>query len=192
MLGSVIYLYYNAFFCGALAYTIHKTLKKPLFSVKRQHLMTLLITIAALLIVIFTSSEEPFHLMCSYRLADDSSLGLFFLHIILTLFTFYALRRFKRNIPQNSFFEQQSHFKYYFMYMVTFCIFEAINSILFLTGYLTCLIGGSNVNSILETLKIISNCMTILLAFASVALRLGHPYIFKKIKNIRNYNSISS
>ena len=191
MLGSVMYLYYNAFFCGAMAYTIHKTLKKPLLSVQRQHIMAILITIAALLIVVFTSTEQPFHNMCSFRLADDSSLGRVFLHILLTLFTFYALRRFKRNIPQNSFFEQQSHFKYYLIYMVIFCIFEAINSTLFLTGYLSCLIDGSDVNDILEDIKIISNCMTIVLAFASVVLRLGHPYIFKKIKNIRNFNSIS-
>lgn len=104
MLGSVVYLYYNAFFCGALAYTIHKTLKRALLSVKRQHLVCLFTTLVALLIVIFTTADEPFHHMCSYRLADDSSLGLFFLHILLTLFSFYSLRKFRRNIPQNTFF----------------------------------------------------------------------------------------
>ena len=138
MLGSVVYLYYNAFFCGALAYTIHKTLKRALLSVKRQHLVCLFTTLVALLIVIFTTADEPFHHMCSYRLADDSSLGLFFLHILLTLFSFYSLRKFRRNIPQNTFFERLSHFKYYYIYMVIFGIFEVVNCLVFLTGYLSC------------------------------------------------------
>ena len=123
MLGNVVYLYYNAFFCGALAYTIHKTLKKALFSVKRQHFICLFITAMALLVIIFTTSEEPFHHMCSYRLANNSALGLFFLHLLLALFCLYSLRHFHRNIPQNSFFTDQSHFKYYFWYMLIFCLF---------------------------------------------------------------------
>ena len=123
MLGSVIYLFYNAFFCGALAYTIHKTIKKALLSVKRQHLICIFTTIAALLILLFTTSKEPFNHMCSYKTADSSALGLFFLHVLITLFTLYSLKKFKKNIPVNSFFKKQSHFKYYFLYMVYFCLF---------------------------------------------------------------------
>jgi hypothetical protein len=188
MLGNVTYLYYNAFFCGALAYTIHKTLKKPLLSMFRQHLACLFISIIALLIIFFTSTDEPFNNLCLYRLADSSSLSLFFLHLILAVFSLYALYRFKANIPQNSFFEQHSHFRYYFMYMVIFFIYEAVNSVIFLAGNLSCSSGDGNKNEILDSLLTVSNCMIIVLAFASVALRLGHPFIFKKLKNMKQYH----
>ena len=123
MLGTVVYLFYNAFFCGALAYTIHKTLKKALLSVNRQHIVCILIVVATFLVLIFTTSDKPFHHTCSFKTADSSSLGLFFMHTLLTIFSLISLKQFKRNIPKNSFFEKQSHFKYYFIYMVYFCIF---------------------------------------------------------------------
>jgi hypothetical protein len=192
MLGNVIYLYYNAFFCGSLAYSIHKTLTKPLFSVPKQHLMCLFVMVIALLVIIFTSEGYPFTTLCIYRLANLSSLGLFVLHLIIALFTFYVLRKFKGKIPQNSFFENQSHFKYYYLYMVFFCGFEVVNTVLILAGFLTCATGSSSSDTVLEVLYSISNCMTILLAYASVALRLGHPFIFNKLKNIRHYRSISA
>ena len=192
MLGNVIYLYYNAFFCGALAYTIHKTLKKPLLSVFRQHMACLVIAIIALLIIVFTSTENAFSNMCLYRLADSSSLGLFFLHLILALFSLYALYRFKVSIPQNSFFDQQSHFRYYFIYMVIFFIFEAVNSILFISGNLSCSTGNQNRNEIISSLLTVSNCMIIGLAFPSMALRMGHPFILKRLKTMKQYNQLSS
>lgn len=130
--------------------------------------------------------------MCLYRLADSSSLGLFFLHLILAVFSLYSLYSFKRNIPKNTFFEQQSHFKYYFIYMVIFFIFETIESILFITGNLSCSTRNSNRIEILQTLLTISNCMVIILAFASVVLRLGHPFIMRRLRNVRQYYEISS
>lgn len=107
MLGNIICLYYNALFCGALAYSIHNTIYKPYFTVPKLHLLCLTVIIFAIAIVLFTTNAgEPFNNLCIYRLASPSSLGLFLIHLILTFFTLYSLNKFRSKIPSNSFFEK--------------------------------------------------------------------------------------
>lgn len=145
MLGNVVCLYYNALFCGALAYSIHKTIYKPSLSVPKLHLICIAIIMTALLVIIFsTDSSHPFNHLCIYRLANSSSLGLFFLHLIITLFSLYSLNKFRNKIPENSFFETQSHFRYYYLYMVAFCAVEVVNTLLYLIGNLSCETEASN------------------------------------------------
>ena len=66
--------------------------------------------------------------------------------------------------------------------MIVFCLFEGFNALLFLVGNLSCSTQNKNKLKILEVSLALSNFATILLAFASVALRLGHPFILNNIK----------
>lgn len=183
MLGNIVCLYYNALFCGALAYSIHNTIYKPYFTVPKLHLLCGTVIVFALTIVMFTTgSGDPFSHLCIYRLANPSSLGLFLIHLILTLFSLYALNKFRTKIPSNSFFEKQSHFSYYYHYMIAFCVVEGINTFVYLVGNIGCGANSPYMDTILDIQQAISNCVSILLAFASAILRLGHPFIFSKIK----------
>ncbi len=123
MLGNVVGLYYNTFFCVCLAYSINNTLKKPFLSNLSMHLLCFITAISAILIVIFTqNSGSPLSGICIYRIANRSSLGLFFLHILLLSLCVYSTRKFRSRIPKNSYFETKSHFKYYFTYLVFFSV----------------------------------------------------------------------
>lgn len=105
MLGNVLCLYYNALFCGALAYSIKNTIRKPTLTPVKLHLICFVIMSAAIMILIFTTNEVyPLDNICIYKLSTRSSLSLFFLHLMLTVFILYSLKKFRSKIPQNSFF----------------------------------------------------------------------------------------
>lgn len=74
--------------------------------------------------------------------------------------------------------------------MVVFSIVEGINTLLYLIGNLSCQTNSSDVQTVLQIQITITNCITVLLAFASVALRLGHPFIFHKIKRLVRDSSL--
>jgi hypothetical protein len=182
MFGNVVCLYYNALFCGALAYSIKNTLRKPLLTPARMHLLCWTIIGTALLVILFSSDpSRPLDILCIFRLADPSSIGLLLLHLILTGFSLYSLKKFQSQLPQNSFFEHQSHFRYYLVYMGGFCLVEATSTIIFLIGNISCHYA-TQPTALLSSLLTASNVLTILLALASAALRLGHPFILGKIK----------
>lgn len=105
MLGNAVALYYNTFFCVSLAYSINNTLRKPFLDNIKMHLLCLLATVSAVLIIIFTqNSGAPLSGICIYRLASQSSLGLFFLHVLLLSICIYSMRKFRARIPKNSYF----------------------------------------------------------------------------------------
>jgi hypothetical protein len=55
--------------------------------------------------VIYTQNAgAPLKGICIYRSASQSSLGLFFLHIIVFIAVLYAIRKFRAQIPKNSYF----------------------------------------------------------------------------------------
>lgn len=65
--------------------------------------------------------------------------------------------------------------------MGAFCLVEAINTLIYLIGNISCH-TSENPTGLLSNLLTTTNVLTILLALASAALRLGHPFILGKIK----------
>ena len=150
MVGYTTSVYYNALFCGALSYSIRNTLRKPFLSRFKLHLMCTVVIVTALIIIIFTTnSNSPFTDVCVFKMANSSSLGLFLLHLLIFSFSLYSLKKFRSRIPQNSFFEKISHFRYYYIYMIIFCIVEGVNSLTFLIGNLSCQTSASNIDVII-------------------------------------------
>ena len=105
MFGSTIALYYNTFFCAALGYSIANTLRKPFLDRIKLHILAFVTAISAVFVVIYTQNAgAPLKGICIYRSASQSSLGLFFLHIIVFVAVLYAIRKFRAQIPKNSYF----------------------------------------------------------------------------------------
>ncbi len=105
MFGSTIALYYNTFFCAALGYSIANTLRKPFLDRIKLHVLAFVSAISAVFVVIYTQNAgAPLKGICIYRAASQSSLGLFFLHIIVFVVVLYAIRKFRAQIPKNSYF----------------------------------------------------------------------------------------
>jgi hypothetical protein len=123
IIGYIVALYYNAFFCMMLAYSIRNTLKKSLIDQTRAHILAFIASVAGLLIIIFTQNAgRPLQGICIYKSASLSSIGLFVLHLIILLCCIYSVKKFKKKIPKNSFFQHFSHFRYFLYYMVLYCI----------------------------------------------------------------------
>jgi len=105
MFGSTVALYYNTFFCAALGYSIANTLRKPFLDRIKLHLLAFVTAISAVFVVIYTQNAgAPLKGICIYRAASQSSLGLFFLHILVFVAVLYAIRKFRAQIPKNSYF----------------------------------------------------------------------------------------
>jgi len=139
MLGDIVSLYYNAFFCISLAYSIHHTLRKPLLNQFRSHILCFVAVLMAILIIVFTSdSKYPLKGICIYQVTNTTSLGLFLFHLIIFIICLYSLIKFKSRIPKNTFFQHQSHFGYYYIYMIIFSGVEVVNSIIYLVGKVSC------------------------------------------------------
>lgn len=146
-------LYYNAFFCVSLAYSIRHTLRKPMLSQIKSHLLYLVAVLMAILIIIFTSdSKKPLNGICIYEITNSTSLGLFLFHLVISIICIYSLIKFKSKIPKNTYFQQQSHFGYYYVYMIIFSGVEMANSILYLVGKICCQVDANNLFSILKIL----------------------------------------
>ena len=155
--------------------------------------MCTVVIVTALIIIIFTTnSNSPFTDVCVFKMANSSSLGLFLLHLLIFSFSLYSLKKFRSRIPQNSFFEKISHFRYYYIYMIIFCIVEGVNSLTFLIGNLSCQTSASNIDVIIQVVNSINNVLIIILSFASALLRIGHPLVLQKIKDRFHYNEIQS
>jgi Na+/alanine symporter len=183
MLGNSAALYYNTFFCVSLAYSINNTLRKPFLDNLKMHLICLLATVTAILIILFTqNSGAPLSGICIYRVANQSSLGVFFVHLLLLLVCLYSMRKFRAKIPKNSYFEKRSHFRYYNTYLTFFVLCEAANTLLYLIGNISCQASSNDIGDLLENLYVAANVIAILQGLGIALLRLSHPKFVKKVK----------
>lgn len=183
MLGNIVAIYYNAFFCVSLAYSINYTLRKPFLDRFKSHILCLMAVVAAIFIVIFMANPtQPLTGICIYKIANETSLGLFLLHLLIFVICVYSLKKFKAKVPKNTFFQQQSHFGYYYIYMIIFAGVEALHTILYFVGNICCQNKVSNLTDVLKNIETISSTINVLQAFATVALRFGHPIFLRKVK----------
>jgi hypothetical protein len=185
MLGNAVALYYNTFFCVSLAYSINNTLKRPFLDNLQMHIFCLLATISAVIIIIFTqNSGSPLSGICIYRLANQSSLGLFFLHVLVLSICLYSMKKFIAKIPKNSYFESKSHFKYYNSYLIFFCLCQGANTILYLIGNISCESQSDNFYGLIDNLYAAANVIAVLQGFGIALLRLSHPRFIDKLRQI--------
>ena len=99
LLGNLTALYYNALFCIAIAYSINNTLRKPFFSNLTMNVICAICIIVAFIVIAVTQNHNnPFQGICLYRQANQTSLTLLFLHLILLFSTLYSLKKFKQKI----------------------------------------------------------------------------------------------
>lgn len=182
MVGNSVALYYNTFFCVSLAYSINNTLRKPFLDNIKMHMLCLVATASAILIIIFTqNSGSPLSGICIYRLANQSSIGVFFVHLVLLVTCLYSMRKFRAKIPKNSYFEKRSHFRYYNTYLVFFALCEAANTLLFLIGNISCQIKQNAVTDLIVNLYTAANVIAIVQGLGIALLRLSHPRFLAKL-----------
>ncbi len=68
--------------------------------------------------------------------------------------------------------------------MIVFCTAEAINTILFFIGNISCQAESEYTKNILSAVLSVSNCLIVVLCLASALLRLGHPFIISRLKRV--------
>ena len=113
MVSIVVVECYNAFFCAVLAYSINDTLRTPLLTQGKAHLLCLFGCLCACTILLFAhDATDLTRGMCIYRVGSSSSLSQCAFHICLLLIALFSMRLFRSKIPKNSYFESKSHFRY--------------------------------------------------------------------------------
>jgi hypothetical protein len=183
MMGNAVALYYNTFFCVSLAYSINNTLRKPFLDNLKMNLLCFLATASAILIIIFTQNAgSPLSGICIYRLANQSSLGVFFVHLLLLSICLYSMKKFRAKIPKNSYFEKRSHFRYYNSYLVFFALCELANTILYLIGNISCQTQSNSISELLNNLYSAANVIAVLQGLGIALLRLSHPKFIAQLK----------
>ena len=108
---------YTILFCIILSYTVRNALKGGLFSKRKYHVISIILIITATFGVYFSNQIDNQQTICMVKYSTISPYLRSFASACLILIALISIYRFKNGIPKNSFFQQQSIYKYYYIYI---------------------------------------------------------------------------
>jgi hypothetical protein len=126
-------------FCFVLSHSIRNTLKGAFLTRKKYHTVGIIIMVMFPIIIYLTNGiGRSVNSICSIKFSDAAPFVTMSAPISLIIMAIVSVYRFKTGIPKNSFFNDQSVYTFYFVYIFSVIIFQLIISILGLVGELNC------------------------------------------------------
>lgn len=175
--------YYNMIFCFVLAQSVRNTLKGGLLSPFRYQLAGIIISAILTITIYLTNGLGPnINSLCAIKFSNVAPIVALSAPLILVIIAAISIYRFKTGIPKNSFFNHQSVYTYYFIYIFSVIIIQLVISLLSLIGDLNC--RSNSPDPGLSVAFSISNVATLIHPIMITFIRYHHPAVKGKIKQI--------
>lgn len=170
-------------FCFILAQSVRNTLKGGFISPVKYQIIGIVVSASITLIIYFTSGlGQSINSLCAIKFSDVAPIVALSTPLILIVIAIISIYRFRAGIPKNSFFNHQSVYKYYFVYIFTVIVLQLIISLLTLVGDLNCRSDFPDPG--LAAAFSISNITTLIHPFMIGFIRYHHPAVKNKIKKL--------
>lgn len=183
VLGWLGITIYNIGFCIILSYTVRNTLKGSMLSKFRYHAISLVLIALGAIGIFFSNydSSKNLNSICVVKYSTVAPYIRTFASVCLILLALISIYRFKTGIPKNSFFQKQSLYKYYYMYIFFVVTLQILSEILGLIGNINC--RSQQPDPALGISNSISNILELIGPILLALLRFSHPAVSSKIKS---------
>lgn len=170
-------------FCLVLAHSVRNTLKgSSIKSIVYHGVGVCLVSVLTIVVYITNGVGKSINCICAIKFSDVAPFVVLSAPLALILIAGVSIYRFKKGIPKNSFFEHQSVYNYYFIYILLVIILQITISILGLVGDLNC--RSNSPDPALSAAFSFENIATLIHPFIIMFIRYHHPAVKSTIKKI--------